>query len=96
MKKAIILTAIAGSLTVIFLQSGVIHALFLFLIAGVVPGTSYSLPAGVMLTILGLAAWLIIFRFAALETLQAVAVKRLMKQQLTQKKRMPKRRYSQI
>lgn len=96
MKKAIIIAAIAGICLAIFIASGVLDSLVLFLLVGVIPGTDYSVPSSVMLFIIIGILWLITFRFIAIELFYAYMNKQAKKQKTTHKKRMPKRRFSQI
>lgn len=96
MKKTIITLGILCVTLIVLAQSGVFESLVLFLLVGAVPGTNYSIPASTMLLILISILWLVIFRVAAIELFYAIASKRPAKQVTHHKKRMPKRRYSQI
>lgn len=96
MKKAIIIACIGASLLIILGVSGILDSLLLFLLVGAVPGTTYTLPWSVMLLIIIGIMWLVIFRFALLDAFQAITTKKSTKTHAARKKRMPKRRYSQI
>jgi len=96
MKKAIVIacTSLAG--IIILDQSGVLNSLFAFLLVGAVPGTHYTVPPTLMLLLIISTIWLIIIRFTAIEAFYSVSVKKAKKQQAARKKRMPKRRFSEI
>lgn len=96
MKKVLFLICLGVSGLIILEQFGVLNSLFIFLIAGVIPGTSYSLPSSLMLLIMITIMWLVIFRLAAVETFYSITTKRTLKRRIAQKKRMPRRRYNQI
>ena len=96
MKKAIIIACAASLGLVILVKSGVIDSLVLFLLVGVVPGTNYVLSSNVMLLIIISIVWLFVVRFAAVELFYFIMDKRTKALKATYKKRMPKRRYSQV
>lgn len=96
MKKTIVVACLGILGVVIFIKSGVIESLILFLLVGAIPGTSYSVPSGIMLLIIISLLWLVIIRFTALEILLAFMDKRTKTHKPAHKKHMPKRRYSQI
>lgn len=92
MRKVFVI-AIASFLVVLALsESGFLNSLMYFVLVGAVPGTAYSIPSGLMLLIIAVLAWVILFRFTAFN----IIVRRLTKQHLEVKKRMPRRRYSQV
>lgn len=96
MKKAIIISCVGASLLIILGVSGILDSLLLFLLVGAVPGTNYTVPWSIMLLIIVGIMWLVIFRFALLDSFQAISTKKSTKAHVQRKKRMPKRRYSQI
>lgn len=96
MKKIFITTSIVILITAILAESGVFNALVMFLLMGQIPGTSYSVPASVMLLLLGMIVALIIARFVMTKTRYNLAIRRLVKKHLAHKARMPRRRFSQI
>jgi hypothetical protein len=49
MKQIILRLSVTAILVSILIQSGVINALFMLFVAGTVPGTSYVVPANVMM-----------------------------------------------
>jgi hypothetical protein len=96
MKKPIIITTAVIISLIVLAQSGIIDDLVLFLLVGVVPGTSYSIPPSVMLVIITAIIWLILFRLTAFELLYSNSKNRTAKHHQTHKKRMPRRRFSEI
>lgn len=96
MKKAITITCITLAGLIILDQSGILNSLFVFLLVGAVPGTRYNVPPTLMLLLIVSAIWLIIIRFTAIEAFYSVSIKKTKKQQTTRKKRMPKRRFSEV
>jgi hypothetical protein len=96
MKKAIIISCIAASLLIILGESGILDSLLFFLLVGAVPGTSYTVPWSVMLLIIIGIMWLVIFRFAFLDSFQTISSKKTAKAHAQRKKRMPKRRFEQV
>ena len=96
MRKIVIITCISLAGLIILDQSGILNSLFAFLLIGAVPGTRYNVPPTLMLLLLVSAIWLIIIRFTAIEALYSVSVKKVKKQQISRKKRMPKRRFSEV
>lgn len=92
MRKAFIVTILGFLVLLALSESGIINSLMYFILVGAIPGTAYTVPAGLMLLLIALASWLIIFRFTALN----IILRRVTKQHIDAKKRMPRRRYSQI
>ena len=96
MNKKIILIALAIISIVILIQSGVLSALVLFLLVGVIPGTSYSIPPSIMLLLIATITWLVLFRLTAVEMLYRHSDSHSVKKHTERKKRMPRRRFSEI
>lgn len=96
MKKAIIISCVAITGLILLEQSGILNSLLLFLLVGAIPGTDYNVPSSIMLLLIASIVWLIIFRFTAIEAFYSVSVKRSAKRIAQHKKRMPKRRFSEI
>jgi uncharacterized membrane protein len=94
--KKIILVALAIISIVVLAQSGILSALVLFLLVGVVPGTSYSIPPSVMLLLIVTITWLVLFRLTAVEALYKYSDNHSVKKHTERKKRMPRRRFSEI
>lgn len=100
MRKFIITCCIIGSAIIILSQFGFFEALLLFLLAGIIPGTSYSLSSHTMslltMSIISLIiVWFVglsVFEFLFSITQKAAPV--ASKQSST--KHLPKQRYSQI
>lgn len=96
MKRTIVLSIIIVLATVLLSEWGIFNALAMFLLVGQIPGTTDSIPASVMLLLLGIITALIIFRFAAIKTIHAMIVRRLTKEHLARIARMPRRRFRQV
>lgn len=96
MKKVFITAAIGIVAFAVLVKSGVVDSLLIFLLAGQIPGTDYSVPSSFMLLAIISILWLVIFRFAGPETSRGIAKKRTKTRKAAGKKRMPKRRYAQI
>lgn len=96
MKKVIVIACLACLGLVILIKSGVIDSLVLFLLVGIIPGTNYVVPSSVMLLAIFSIVWLLVVRFAAIELFYMFIDKRTNSSKTNHKKRMPKRRYSQI
>jgi hypothetical protein len=101
MRKAIIISCTLGSLLIILGQFGFFDALLLFFLAGIVPGTTYSIPSSIMYSLIVIGFSLVILSFIGIQVLdffhtQANKLLASDKKASTQKKRLPKRRYSQI
>lgn len=95
LKQKILLALIALVGVALLFESGIFNALLYFLLVGAIPGTAYSIPPAFMLLLVISLTWVIIFRFIAIETFSIVK-KRSSKRIGEHKKRMPKRRFSQI
>jgi len=94
MKKAIIISCISIGGLIVLEQSGILNSLLMFLLVGAIPGTDYN--SSIMMLLIASVIWLLFFRFAAIEALYSISVKRSAKRIVQQKKRMPKRRFSEI
>lgn len=86
------------------ISGGVLDALVSLVLAGAIPGTSYSIPADMMLLFWGVLAWLILVRIIILPFMRFgyAAHKPLIDQAkpinsaTAKKKTAPKRRYSAV
>lgn len=96
MKKKLTLVLLVTLLALGVKNSGIFDALIAFLLVGAIPGTTYSIPPAVMLTLSGIALWTLTVRFAALPLLTFIRIDRLARQHLARKERLPKRRFHQI
>lgn len=93
MRKVVIAILLGFIGVAILVESGMFEALALFLLAGVVPGTDFTIPSTFMfLAIIGI-AWLVLFRFIIADALPEI---RRMRRSDERKKRLPKRRFGQI
>lgn len=96
MKKHIITTTATLFIAVFLIYSGILNALIMFLLMGQIPGTSYSVPASVMLVLLTITTVLIIVSIVVTKMQHTTAIRRLLKKHLAHKARMPRRRFGQI
>lgn len=94
--KKISLVTFIVALILVLEKTSILNALLLFFLVGAVPGTSYSVPSGIMLSFIILSTWVLVFHFAAIHTLQLRLVRHLEKRYADTKKRLPKRRFGQI
>lgn len=93
MRKVVIFTLLGLVAVALLIESGMFEALALFLLAGIIPGTDISIPYGVMLLAFIGIAWLVFFRFVVADI---IAKLRRLRRDTQRKKRLPKRRFSQI
>lgn len=103
MRKAIITGCTVGSLLIILGQFDFFDALLLFFLAGIIPGTTYSVPSSIMYSLIIAGFSLVILYFVGIHVLdffytQANKLLTPAKKSgvASRKKRLPKRRYSQI
>jgi hypothetical protein len=101
MRKAIIISCVTGSLLIILGQFGFFDALLLFFLAGIVPGTTYSVSPSIMYSLIIAGFSLVILYFIGVQVLnffhtQANKLLAQNDKHTNSKKRLPKRRYSQI
>lgn len=96
MKKHTIIPILAVISIIFIIKSGIIYSFAIFLLVGVVPGTTYVVPSNIMLLIISAIAWIVLLRFTAIEIFYTYAHKRSAKQHIERKKRMPQRRFSEI
>lgn len=100
MRKLIITCCIIGSAIIILSQFGFFEALLLFLLAGVIPGTTYSVSSGVMsLLIMSIISLIIVWLIglSVFEFLFGIAQKATpTPSKRSSAKHLPKQRYSQI
>jgi len=93
MRKVVVFILLGLVLFALFTESGVFEALALFLLAGIIPGTDISIPYGVMLLAFIGIAWLVFFRFVVADIITRL---HRLRRDTQRKKRLPKRRFSQI
>lgn len=100
MRKFIIISCTVGSLAIILGQFGFFEGLLMFIVAGAIPGTSYSVPSGIMYGLLVAAMSLVIIRIIGLPVLDFfyTLAEKYSAQPAKKKhqKQLPKRRYGQI
>lgn len=93
MRKVVVLTLLGFIMFTVLVESGVFEALAIFLLAGIIPGTNITVPYSVMLLLFVGIAWLVFIRFIVTDI---VAKLRQLHRDSQRKKRLPKRRFSQI
>lgn len=97
MRKVIVFSCVFGSAAIILGQFGVFEMLLMFFLAGIIPGTHHSVPSGSMFLLIvtcisAVIMWLLggkIFDFTHNAINKATLPPK-------SKKRLPKRRFSQI
>jgi hypothetical protein len=96
MKKVIITSCIGVAGLLILISSGFFGSLMLFVMVGAIPGTNTTLSPSTMLLIFSGLVALLLVRLTAMDIYYATTHRRIAKQIVERKKRMPKRRFSQI
>lgn len=92
-RHTIIIIVASTAIIAALIYSGVVPALILFLLMGIIPGTNYILSATIMIVILSaLLGWLILQAFSA--GVIWVRRSRALKQLANVKRPFPKRRYA--
>jgi hypothetical protein len=95
MRRTITTICLIGSILIILGQFNAFESFFIFLIAGVIPGTNYIVPYQAMLFLISTLVFFILFRVAASDAIKTIQ-NRIIKTTDSRKKHLPKRRYSQI
>ena len=93
MKKHVLVLGIICVTLFVLVQSGVIDALLIFLLSGAIPGTTWSLPAGLMLVGWVATALILTFRWTAIALISELDLRRRTAKYLARKDRMPKKRF---
>lgn len=96
MKRYILIAAATFAILSLLSKSGVLSALMMFVLVGAIPGTTVSLPAGLMLTLCGAVALLITLRFTAISAIETLSLHRLTRKHIAYRERMPKRRFQSV
>lgn len=73
---------------------GAFDSLMLFVLAGIVPGTTYAIPSTFMLLIMTSTAWLLLFLFVPFDTIRSSFKKHAQKS--TPTRRLPRQRFKQV
>ncbi len=92
-KQRVIVLGVAFAILFMLSKSGVLDALLIFLLVGAIPGTSWSLSAGLMLTIGIITVLLISFRYTAIALINELDLRRRTQKYIARKERMPKKRF---
>jgi hypothetical protein len=71
--------AIITSLTALVLlsQTNLFNDILMFVLVGAVPGTTHSIPASVMLALVGSASWVFILQFKSARRLSRYIIKKV-------------------
>lgn len=77
MRKAIIITCLIGSALLVLASFNVVDSLTLFLLAGVIPGTDYRIPAIDMMSATATAITVIILRITLWPRIKAGLLSRV-------------------
>jgi hypothetical protein len=96
MKKTIIITALVSLGLIALYKTSILESLVAFLLVGAIPGTNYSVSSNTMLIAITCVVLALIFQVATIKTFYVLSKVRTKKLVLARKKRMPKRRFSQI
>lgn len=75
---------------------GLFNAVFMFFLAGIIPGTDIIVPANVMLLMISATICAILFFPTAREILRIILIRHLAQQNTGTKAHLPKRRFSEI
>jgi len=93
-KKAAFIAILVVACLAVFLKSGILDSLMLFILAGVIPGTSYAIPSTFMLLLITCVMWLLIFNLLPFDLSRSEVSKP--KKKAAAKKTLPKQRYKQV
>ncbi len=96
MKQRVVVLGILFLLFFALVKSGIIDSLFIFLLVGAIPGTSWSLPAGFMLTVSFVAVTLLAIRYTLVAILDERDLRRRTQKYIARRERMPKKRFRSI
>lgn len=96
MKRLISTTGIFLLILTMLDESGILDALLAFLLVGAIPGTSWSLPAGLMFAICSAAIAGFVFRYTAITLINEFIIRRLTRRHINRKERMPKKRFQPL
>lgn len=94
MRKNIIFSCVAASALIILGQFGFFNALLMFFVAGIIPGTQYSLPSGLMF-FLTMACIALVITLLARHRIISLIEEKIFPPAKT-KKNLPKRRFGEI
>lgn len=96
MKKRIVASTVLVIGSVSIIKLGIINSLILFLLAGAIPGTTYSVPSSIMLLGTLTLIWLVVLYIAPLDIFQTSSSQSKTRSTTTHKKHLPSRRYNEI
>lgn len=96
MKKTIILTVVLIFCASIALKAGILSALLMFILLGVVPGTDIVIPANIMLLIMSAATGALLLYSTARSVLRIILDRHTAAQESPIDSRLPKHRFKKI
>lgn len=96
MKKIILITIVTTICFIVAAKSGAFGALFMFFLAGIIPGTDIVIPANVMLLIISTAMCGVLFFSVIKDIARMVVEYRATKSPKAPRAHLPKRRFSEI
>jgi len=95
MRKTILIFCLVASTILILEGFDTFNALLLFVLAGIVPGTTVSIPYYGMLALMSLGILLVVWRISRSKDVQKF-IRRSNQTIASHKKSLPKRRFSEI
>lgn len=95
-KGKIIILCIVGGIGLSFVLPHILDALLLFLLGGVVPGTSHSISPTIMLSAIIVLSSAVLVRMIVVEAIYWWREHHKVKRYETTKRRLPKRRFGHI
>lgn len=96
MRKAINISALVLFVWLILDSLNIPHTFMMFVIMGELPGTNFSLPPTVMLSIMTLAIGILLFEFFARRMEVVWRIRQHLRQFVSRYSRLPKRRFNRI
>lgn len=96
MKKVIFIISVVTLLSVIAVETGLLNALFMFFLVGIIPGTEIVIPANIMLLMICAAICGILFYSTGREVLRIILERYVVSQKSATKAHLPKHRFSEI
>lgn len=96
MKQRVAAVGVIFLILLVLSKSGVLDSLLMFVLVGAVPGTNWSLPAGLMLYVCAIATLLLATRYTAVAILEELDLRRRTRKYIARRERMPKKRFRSI
>lgn len=96
MQKHILYGVAAVGLLILFIKFDAIEAVFMFLLVGAVPGTTYSLPSSLMLAIIVAIGLCAAFYAGTSKTARRQTARTIQQKTAHYRKHLPRRRFSRL